>query len=209
MSQTAELRCRCREVAALLTNASRRTVNRAVCYCDDCQAFVHYLGRSDLLDVQGGSDIVQVAPASLVFQRGMDRIEGVRLTPRGLYRWYAGCCRTPVGNTLGPALPFVGILAHTFAVGATGVDAIFGKPVGAAFGKYAMGTAPEGSTRFNLGLTARMISKFLGWRLKGQTWPHPFFDRGSRAPKRPVVTVSRAERDALRPLCGPSPTPLR
>ena len=35
-----------------------------VCYCDDCQAFLHYLGRADLLDALGGTDIVQMAPAA-------------------------------------------------------------------------------------------------------------------------------------------------
>lgn len=46
--------------------------------------------------------------------------------------------------------------------------AILGKAIGAILGKYAVGTAPEGSTK--------------------------------------MQTLSRAERDALRPLCGPQPT---
>jgi hypothetical protein len=99
MSAQVELRCRCGEVRALVTGASRRTVNRVVCYCDDCQAFAHQLGRADLLDSQGGSDIVQVAPASLRFVQGQHRIVGLQLKPKGLFRWYANCCNTPVGNT--------------------------------------------------------------------------------------------------------------
>ena len=83
MSTQAELRCRCGEVVGAVTNASPQTVNRVVCYCDDCQAFAHQLGRADLLDAKGGSDIVQVAPASLTFVKGQDRIAGVRLTPKG------------------------------------------------------------------------------------------------------------------------------
>src|SRR5579863_699680 len=99
MSAEADLRCRCGEVRALVSGASRRTVNRVVCYCDDCQAFAHQLGRADLLDAQGGSDIVQVAPASLRFVQGAHRIVGLRLTPKGLLRWYTNCCNTPIGNT--------------------------------------------------------------------------------------------------------------
>ena len=30
---------------------------------------------------------------------------GAAAEPKGLYRWYATCCNTPVGNTLGPAVP--------------------------------------------------------------------------------------------------------
>src|SRR5262249_41181294 len=139
MSQDAQLSCRCGEVRGLVRDASPATANRVVCYCDDCQAFLHYLGRTDLLDAQGGTDIVQVAPASLTFDR-RERIVGVRLGPKGLYRWYASCCRTPVGNTVGPAIPFVGIVAQAFGGGA---DHLFGRPVGSILGKFAIGTPPE------------------------------------------------------------------
>lgn len=185
-----------------MKDASPRTANRVVCYCDDCQAFAHHLGRADLLDPQGGSDIVQVAPASVVFDRGADRIVGLRLTPKGLHRWYASCCRTPLGNTLGPAVPFVGIVAGAFEA----PDAVFGEPSARILGKFAVGTPPEGSTRPSPRLLARAIWLVLGWKLGGQTWPHPFFDRVTRAPSRPLTTLSPVEREALRPLCGPHPT---
>jgi Family of unknown function (DUF6151) len=202
MSHDAELVCRCGEVRGCVKNAGPGTVNRVVCYCDDCQAFAHHLGRADLLDAHGGTDIVQVAPASLVFHQGTERIVGLRLTPKGLHRWYASCCNTPVGNTVGPAIPFVGIVAGAFA-GAG--DRIFGKPIAAIFGKYAIGPAPAGSTGWNLWLYARAIWMVLGWRLTGQTWPHPFYDRATGAPSRPLAILSPADREALRPLCGPRP----
>ena len=92
MAKDVQVRCRCGEVVGLVTNASPQKVNRVVCYCDDCQAFAHQLGRADLLNAQGGSDIVQVAPASLTFTKGQDRIAGMRLTPKGLFRWHTTCC---------------------------------------------------------------------------------------------------------------------
>ena len=206
MSTQAELRCRCGTVRAIVTDASQRTVNRVVCYCDDYQAFLHRLGRADLLDTKGGSDIVQLAPASLTFMQGQDRIRGVRLKPGGLYRWYASCCNTPVGNTASPAIPFVGIIATAFDHDAQRADEVFGTPVGAIFGKYAVGQAPEGSTGLNLSLLLRAIGKVLGWRLGGKVWPHPFFKRDDGAPVYAFNVLSREERDALRPLCGPHPT---
>jgi hypothetical protein len=203
MSQDVDLSCRCGEVRGKVKNASPQTVNRIVCYCDDCQAYLHHLGRTDLLDAHRGTDIVQVAPASLTFDRGAERIVGVRLNPKGgLYRWYASCCKTPLGNTVTPSIPFVGIVAQAFER----PDDVFGKPIGGVLGKFAIGNAPEGSTKLNLGLIARAIRMVLGWRLRGKTWPHPFFDRATRSPNRPVTILSRAERDALRPLCGPHPT---
>jgi hypothetical protein len=205
MNKDAELHCRCGDVRGLVAKPSPNVVNRMVCYCDDCQAFLQYLGRADLLDAHGGTDIVQVAPASLSFDRGNDRIVGVRLTPKGLYRWYASCCNTPVGNTLGPAIPFVGIVAQAFDGGAHGLDDVFGKPIAAVQGRYAVGDAPEGSTRFPTRLVLRALGLILGWRLRGQTWPHPYFDHATRAPSHPVTTLSRSEREALRALCGPHP----
>lgn len=204
-SRDAELRCRCGEVHGWVVNTSPKTVNRVVCYCDDCQAFAHHLRRADLLDTHGGTDIVQVAPASLSFAGGEGRIAGLRLGPKGLYRWYASCCNTPLGNTMGPAIPFVGVVAQAFENDARRADDVFGKPIGAIQGKYAVGDPPEGSTRMNPRLLMRVIRTVLGWRLGGQVWPHPYFDSATRAPKYPVTTLTYAQREALRPFCGPHP----
>jgi hypothetical protein len=181
-------------------------VNRVICYCDDCQAFAYQLGRADLLDDHGGTDIVQVAPASLKFAQGQHRILGVRLTSKGLFRWYASCCNAPVGNTLSPAIPFVGIVSQAFAGGPKHPDELFGKPIGAILGKYAIGDAPSGSKGIKLSLMIRAITMVLGWRLRGQTWPHPFFERDTRAAIYPLSVLSQEQREALRRFCGPHPT---
>lgn len=199
------LRCRCGEVEGRVVDASPASVNRAVCYCDDCQAYLHHLGRTDLLNAKGGTDIVQVAPARLRFEKGADRIAGLRLGPKGLFRWYTTCCKTPVGNTMKPAIPFVGIVAQAFER----ADEVFGPPIGAIMGRFAVGEPPPGSTKLDLRLVAHAGRNFLAWKLLGRTWPHPFFDRATQAPLKPVTVLTRSERDALRPLCGPSPTAAR
>ena len=205
MTTRAELRCRCGEVRGFVADASPQTVNRVVCYCDDCQAFAHRIGRADLLDAHGGSDIVQVAPGSLAFGQGRDRIVGVRLMPKGLYRWYTSCCHTPMGNTVSPAIPFVGIVVRAFDHGAQRPDDVFGRPIGAILGKYAIGNPPTASPGMSLPLMLRAVRMVLGWRLRGRAWPNPFFRRDTRAPIYPVTVLSQAEREALRPLCGPHP----
>jgi hypothetical protein len=206
MSKEVEVRCRCGEVRGVVANASPRTVNRVVCYCDDCQAFAHQLGRADLLNAQGGTDIVQVAPAALSFVQGQHRIVGLRLTPKGLFRWHTSCCNTPVGNTLGPAIPFVGIVVQVFDAGPQRPDQVFGAPIGAILGKYAIGKAPAGSTGINLSVLLPAISKVLGWRLRGRTWPHPFFRLKTREPIYPLTVLPHEQREALRRFCGPHPT---
>jgi hypothetical protein len=205
MGKEVELRCRCGEVVGRVENASPQAVNRVVCYCDDCQAFAHAIGRADLLNAQGGTDIVQVAPASLTFVKGQQHIAGLRLTPKGLLRFHTTCCNTPVGNTLSPAIPFVGVVAQVCDGGPPGTDSTFGAPVGAIFGKYAVGQPPAGSTSLNLSLLLRAIGKVLGWRLRGKVWPHPFFQPRTREPIYPLTVLSPEQREALRGLCGPKP----
>jgi len=206
MGIRAEFRCRCGQVRGFVADAAPRTVNHVGCYCEDCQAFVHRLGRADLLGAQGLSDIIQVAPASFAFAQGQDRVRGLRLSPKGLYRWYASCCNTPVGNTLAPSVPFVGIIAAAFDHGTQRAEDIFGPMTGAIMGKYAIGEAPPGTTGIRLSLLLSVMIKVLGWRLRGKAWPHPFFTRGNDTPLYPVDVLTREERDALRPYCGPHPT---
>lgn len=202
---TATLRCGCGEVQGEVVNATPQTVNRVVCYCDDCQAFAHHLGRADLLDSLGGSDIIQVAPAALRFQTGQGRIAGLRLSPKGLYRWYADCCNTPLGNTVSPRVPFVGCVAQVFDHGTQRTDDAFGKPTGAILGQYAIGEAPQGSRGMPTGVVARALFRVVGWRLRGLAWPNPFFEKGKTSPIYPVRVLTSSEREALRPLCGPQP----
>ena len=201
MGGQVEVRCRCGQVRGVVADPSPRTVNRMVCYCDDCQAYAHQIGRADLLNHRGGSDSIQIAPAALRFTKGQDQIEGLRLTPKGLYRWYAKCCNTPVGNTRTPALPFVSMLVQSFD--APQPDDVFGAPRGATFCKYAVGEPPADSTK--LILLRLLLGRVLGWRLGGKSWPHPFFARETGAPIYPVAVVSQERREALRAQCGPRP----
>jgi hypothetical protein len=200
------IRCRCGEVEGHADVASRRDCNRVCCYCDDCQAYAHHLERADVLDANGGSDVIQVAPAGLSFERGAERIACVRLSEKGLFRWHASCCKTPVGNTMGPWLPFVGIIASSFVASPRDRDEAFGVPA-PIMEKFAIGELHDDANRTNRPYVLRVLPIIAGWKLRGRTWPHPFFDRESRAPKYPVTVLTRAERDALRPKCGPHPTP--
>src|SRR5579863_6166320 len=104
------LQCRCGKIQGWVADAHR--ANRVVCYCRDCQAFARVLGQANLtLDAQGGSDIVQTLPKNVTFTAGADALACLRLTDKGMVRWYADCCKTPIGNTLeNHKISFVGLL---------------------------------------------------------------------------------------------------
>ncbi|MBL8564606.1 MAG: hypothetical protein JNM89_02695 [Hyphomicrobiaceae bacterium] len=201
----AKFACRCGAVQGTVAEASPQAVNRVICYCDDCQAFAHHLGRPDLLDEHGGTDIIQVAPAMISFDAGREYIAGIRLSPNGLHRWYARCCNTPMGNTVGPSIPLVGTVAQVFHTNGQVADRLFGRPAGAIMAQYAIG-APEGaSRRIGSRLMLSSIAKVIGWRLKGKAWPNPFFDRATKRPHYRVTVVPETERQRLRAFCGPTP----
>jgi len=106
------LQCRCGTIRGFVHDPQR--ANRAVCYCYDCQAFAHFLGKSDeILDDRGGTEVIQVLPGNVTFTEGIENLACMRLTAKGLLRWYAACCNTPIGNTLDNfKISFVG-LVHT------------------------------------------------------------------------------------------------
>jgi hypothetical protein len=85
-------------------------------------------------------------------------------------------------------------------------DALLSPPGGAIFGEYAVGGAPPGSEGARVSVMLPAILRMIGWRLTGKVWPHPFFERGTRSAIYPVTILSREQREALRPFCGPSPT---
>ncbi len=205
-TQSIGLSCRCGEIHGTVADASPDAANHMLCYCVDCQAALHHFRRTDLFDGHGGTDVVQVAPSALSFDRGFDRIAGLRLTPKGLYRWYATCCNTPLGNSLGPGLPFIGLVSQTFEGGKERADAVFGPTAAAARTNNAVNGLPAGTVKVGLRSLFHPIGLVLGWKLRGQGWPHPYFDQATGKPTRPIVVLSREERDALRPLCGPRPT---
>jgi hypothetical protein len=188
------VRCSCGRVRGIAKDVGPRTVNRAVCYCHDCRAYVHWLERDDLLDARGGTEIIQLARARLEIADGADQLRCVRLSPRGLHRWYAQCCRAPLGNTI-PWLPFVGVARSAFDLPAADDAATFGQLMASQV-TSAVGGRPTGA-----GLTVRgiahVISLLATWAVRGLGHPTPFVDRANRPTVTPQV-LTASERDKLR-----------
>jgi hypothetical protein len=102
--------CKCGTVRGHILDGSPS--NRVRCHCSDCQAFGRYFGpEAGVLDPRGGTEITQVSQSRLHFDSGLDELACLRLSPRGLLRWYARCCNTPFGNTLpNPKVSLVGLI---------------------------------------------------------------------------------------------------
>jgi hypothetical protein len=196
------LRCHCGTVRGVAHGVTPSSINHCLCYCDDCQAFAHLLGRADdVLDAYGGTEIAQMSQASVVFTAGADDLAAVRLTPKGLMRWYARCCNTPIGNTLATsALPFIGVIRAFVDAPTTALGPIRGR----AWAKTAKGgraAVPKDGLPEPV-MVARVIAKLIGWRLRGDRTRSPLFDaQTGRAFVEPHV-LGRAEREDLRQRCA-------
>jgi hypothetical protein len=196
---TVPLRCRCGAVRGSAANISPRTGNRVVCYCKDCQAFARFLERDDVVDRLGGTDIFQVAPSQVRIAEGADELRCMRLSEKGLVRWYTGCCRTPIGNTVGGGFPFVGLIGSFIDVGdGSARDAVLGKPLGYIFGSAARGGCPPGAhAKASIGVLLRIARLVIGWWVRGAGFPSPFFDKETKASRVVPRVLSVAERAAL------------
>jgi hypothetical protein len=197
------IRCSCGTLRGIAREVSPTAGIHAVCYCDDCQAFAHFLGRpGEILDTQGGTEVFQMSAARLSIDAGGERVACMRLSPRGMCRWYASCCNTPLGNTLPkPTIPFVGLIGLAFMRPAA--DPMLANALGPirarAFGKFARGgmaTVPAG------GSLAAVVVRFgalaLKWRLRGDQRRSAFFVPGTAE----LIAVPRVltldEREVLR-----------
>lgn len=182
MAVSHPIRCSCGALAGSFDGAA--WTNRVICYCDDCQAFAERLGRADeILDARGGSDIVQTEPRFVSIIEGREQLACLKLTPKGLLRWYAACCRTPIGNSGGnPKLSFVGLL-HSCLGERAALDAAFGPPRMRLFTKFAKGE-PKPRQVLSVPALAGFVGHLAAARLSGRYRVTPFFDASGR----PVAT---------------------
>jgi uncharacterized protein DUF6151 len=194
MTSDVPIRCKCGRVRGVVREVGPRTVNRAVCYCHDCRAYVHWLERDDLLDARGGSEIIQLARARLEIAEGIDQVRCMRLSPKGMHRWYAECCRTPLGNTI-PRIPYLGVVRGAFEVSPANDASTFGETIATNVGS-AVGGPPPGAGLTFRGV-AHLIRLLANWVIRRLGHPTPFFDRNNRPTVTPHVLTAR-ERQKLR-----------
>lgn len=188
------LRCRCGTVRGEMETA--RTYVRVTCYCKDCRAFATFLAVPGVLDASGGVDIVAAAPASVRFSAGREQVVCMSLSPKGLLRWYAACCRTPLAATPRDAgLPYVGMVSACFDATPAEVDAALGRRDRIVLNTRSA-TGPVRSTPFAFALGGlRILAGILGARLRREHIS-PFFDADGRPLREPTV-ISREARAAL------------
>ncbi len=174
--------CRCGALKGRIVGLSPRIATRVACHCDDCVRALRHYGIE--ADAEAGVDLVQTTPDRVKFDHGLEHLAVARLSPKGLLRWYASCCGTPIFNTLPkPDLAFstahTSILAGTEAIG----------PVTA----HVNWTGPDGKSK-NRNLMGAMLAamgRAAKARLTGGWKDTPFFDMSTHAPSREPELLPR------------------
>ncbi|MDO3388340.1 DUF6151 family protein [Gilvimarinus sp. SDUM040013] len=189
MSNSVDLKCFCGQVSGSLEIVPSASFH-VHCLCCDCQSYARFLKNQErILDEHGGSELFQTYPSLMKITAGAEHIAGVQLAPKGIYRWYASCCNTPVANTLGKAsVPFVGVSVKfmCFANEQEKLSAL-GPVTLKAFGKYAVDEMPKDAhPRFPPSFLPKILWFMFKGKIGGKNKPSPFF-----AGDKPVSDVQR------------------
>jgi len=106
--------CLCEKLVASVDIDQSKPATRLKCYCIDCRTYINHLKQADhYLDEQGGSDILQISPAQISITRGQEFLGNLKISPNGIFRWYATCCDSPICNTpINGKMPYVGLLNY-------------------------------------------------------------------------------------------------
>lgn len=169
-----EFQCGCGRLRGVVRLQQRPV--RGVCYCNDCQAYARLTGQEALtLDASGGTEVVATQARCVVIQAGKDWLRCHSLSDVGLLRWYAGCCGTPIANTLrNRNMPYVGV--HHRCLGPAAARE-------AAFGRVSMhvnrssARAPVAALRLRkFAALARFVPALLLGRMTGSYRQSAFFN---------------------------------
>ena len=167
------LACRCGTLQGVVSDPGRAV--RAICYCKDCQAFAHFLGRAkETLNDAGGTQVIGVLPSCVTFTAGLPALACMRLTDKGLLRWYASCCNTPIANTLPRSkVSHVGLIAPGLLGAGASLDAF--API-CAHVNSAGATRPVAADRLaTVSVLLRYVGLFARTHFGGAYKLSPFF----------------------------------
>ena len=187
------LRCRCGTLQGVVLPSA--TAVRAVCYCKDCQAYARFLGTPGVVNRHGGTEVVASVPRQMRFTEGQAALACLSLSPRGTLRWYAGCCKTPIGNTpRNPRIAYVGLIHSCLDGDASSLETSFGPLRMAVNTKSAIGEVRATPAASVMGVLT-LATALLGARLSGAYRDNPFFLPGSATPVCEPYVLSREERE--------------
>jgi len=190
---TYAFQCPCGGVRGELLHSERAL--RGICHCKDCRAYSNHLGTSARThDAHGGATFIATQAKHVRLCEGTQHLACLSLSERGLLRWYATCCTTPIASSLRNwKVPYVS-LVHTCL---TSDPAAFER----AFPRLQMRVNTGSATQTPPALvlkTFASLAKFIpavgASGLTGAYKPNPFLTSEGE-PVAPITVLSATQRD--------------
>lgn len=168
---------------------------RGVCYCKDCRAYSHHLGKlPQTHDAQGGAEFVATLAKCVTFAQGTEQLACLSLSDKGALRWYASCCRTPIANTFRNwKVPYVGLVSACLEADPAAYERAFPR----LQVRVNTGSAKQAPPSLRLSTVAALAGFLPRVLLSGVTGTYkqtPFFDGPAGLPRAEVAVLSAAER---------------
>jgi hypothetical protein len=122
--------------------------------------------------------------ARVKLTEGSDAIRCISLS-RKVLRWYADCCRSPIGSTAAnPRFPLVAIVHSFMDHEGHPRDDVLGLPLCRIYERSATGPLPpRAPPPPSLSVYGRRASMMVRWWMRGLARPSPFFDERGGAPR--------------------------
>lgn len=188
------LQCQCGRLRGYVSHPDQ-VINRGICYCKDCRAYAHFLGKPrEILDAMGGTEVVGVCPKYVTFTQGTENLACMSLSPKGLLRWYAACCNTPIGNTpRNFKASFVGLVHNCLEQSGQSVEQSFG-PIRLWVNTRGAKKKVKVGAASTFMAVLRLLKSLLVARLDGSYRVTPFFYVESGVPSKQPMVISAADR---------------
>lgn len=125
-----------------------------------------------------------------MIDQGAEQLAVMQLSPKGMLRWYANCCKAPLATTPNsPKFPFAGFIVKRLAD-----PSRLGPAKTRGFVQLPNGKQKhENLAPAAIGLLRRVVKS----RLSGSWKNTPFFDPETQAPVARPTVISKSERAAL------------
>jgi len=188
------LQCQCGALHGQLSQTEWAL--RGVCYCKDCRAYSHHLGQASTAhDALGGAEFVATLAPCVSLSGGTQHLACVSLSEKGLLRWYARCCSTPIANTTRNwKFPYVGLLHTCLKADAGSYERAFPR-LQMRVNTGSAKEAPPGMALRTIAALMGFMPRVLASGASGSYKQTPFFNPPAGTPKVEVVVLSKAERE--------------
>ena len=145
-------------------------------------------------DSRGGAEFVATRAEHVAFEAGTEHLACLSLSEKGLLRWYAACCNTPIANTTRDwKFSYVGLIKTCLMADSESFDRSFSKlqmRVNTSSAKQ----APPGMLLQTAAALMGFIPRVIASRVTGSYRQTPFFVSPEGLPSAKVYVLSESER---------------